>query len=216
MATPGMKAKGTSEYSERLGALSEEQIRAALDRFDLGAAAHAERIPFGNCGKNVFVTSTIGELVLRGPRRYPSQFPEVRLSARLLHERTSVPVPWPYLLDPSEDNFGWSYVLMPRMPGLQLTDPLAWDQPSAGDGHGIAEAIRETLAGLHTLTWPCTGEYDQATDTLQRLNAGHGEWVVSRIRVVALTNRVCYGRDPKAITSFRPHLHDAIAESVKG
>jgi CubicO group peptidase (beta-lactamase class C family) len=34
--------------------------------------------------------------------------------------------------------------------------------------------------------------------------------------VVALTNRVYYDRDPEAITSFRSHLHDAIAECVKG
>jgi hypothetical protein len=34
-----------------------------------------------------------------------------------------VPVPWPYLIDPTPDIFGWSFVLMPRMPGLQLADP---------------------------------------------------------------------------------------------
>lgn len=178
--------------------------------------AHAERVLFGNFGQNVFVTSSKGEVVLRGAPHYPSQFPKERFFAQLLHERTPVPVPWPYLLDPSEDIFGWSYVLMPRMPGLQLIDPRVQDQFGARDRYGIAQAMGETLARLHTLTWPCTGEYDLATDTLQPLNTGHGEWVVSRIRGGALTNRVCYGRDPEAITSFGSHLHDAIAESVKG
>jgi len=49
---------------------------------------------------------------------YPWQFPKERLIARLLHERTRAPVSWPYLLDPSDDIFGWSYALMPRLPGL--------------------------------------------------------------------------------------------------
>ncbi len=34
--------------------------------------------------------------------------------------------------------------------------------------------------------------------------------------VVLLTNRVYYGRDPAGITDFRPRLHDAVVEAIKG
>jgi hypothetical protein len=61
MASPRKMAKGTREFSECLGALSEEQMQAALDRFDLGSVAHAECILFGNFGQNVFVTCSKAE-----------------------------------------------------------------------------------------------------------------------------------------------------------
>jgi len=177
-----MTAEVARQYSKRLGVLFGHQLQAALDRFDLGVLVHAERVPFGNFGQNVFLTSTKGDYVLRGAPHYPWQFPKERFFTELLHKRTSVPVPWPYLLDPSEDVFGWSYVIMPRMPGAQLIDPHVRDRLSAEDRRGIAHAMGETLACLHTLTWPYPGEYDLATDTIQPLSVDFSDWVVSCIR----------------------------------
>ena len=54
----------THEYSKHLGLLSHEQFQMALNRFGLGKFLHAEPIPFGLFGQNVFVTSTEGEFVL--------------------------------------------------------------------------------------------------------------------------------------------------------
>jgi hygromycin-B 7''-O-kinase len=173
---------GMREYSKRLGVLSSTQFRAALDRFDLGDFLSAEPIRFGLFGQNVFLTSTKGEYVLRGVPHYPWQFPKERFFTRLLHERTTVPVPWPYLLDPRDDIFGWSYVLMPRMPGLQLIDPEVRGRLSAVDRRAVATAMGNTLAHAHLLTWPYAGEYDLATDTIQPLRVDHTEWVISRMR----------------------------------
>jgi aminoglycoside phosphotransferase (APT) family kinase protein len=170
------------EYSKRLGVLSHRQFQAALDRFDLGALVCAEPIPLGLFGQNVFLTSTRGEYVLRGAPHYPWQFPKERFFTQLLHERTPVPLPWPYLLDPRDDIFGWSYVIMPRMPGVQLGDSNARDVLSAEDKHGIARAMGETLAHLHTLTWPHAGEYDLKTGTIRPLDVAYDEWVISRLR----------------------------------
>lgn len=120
-------------YSERLGRISDEQFQAALDRFDLGRFIRAEPIPFGVFGQNVFVTTTTGEYVLRGSPHFWWQFPTEQFYTQQFYDRTQVPVPWPYLIADSPEIFGWSYAIMPRMPGVQLSDPpirehLGWEE----------------------------------------------------------------------------------------
>lgn len=181
MKTQGMSEKVAREYSQRLGVLSHDQFQTALDRFDLGGLVCAESVPFGNFGQNVFLTSTKGEYVLRGAPHYPWQFPKESFFTQLLHERTPVPVPWPYLLDLSDDIFGWSYAIMPRMPGVQLIDPDVRRTLGTADKSGIARAMGTTLAHMHTLVWPYAGEYDLETNTIQPLGKSYGEWIISRI-----------------------------------
>lgn len=168
--------------SARLGYLTADQLQAALGRFGLGDLIDAEPVPFGLFGQNVFVTSTGGEYVLRGVPHYPWQFPHERHMARLLHEHTDVPVPWPYLLDPATDIFGWSYVLMPRMPGLQLADLRVIAGLSPADRHGVARALGETLARIHALTWPHAGRYDLAADAILPFAGSYEAWVVGEVR----------------------------------
>jgi hygromycin-B 7''-O-kinase len=169
-------------YSRHLGTLTNAQFQAALDRFGLGHFLRAEPIPFGNFGQNVFLTSTTGEYVLRGRPHYPWQFPKERFFTQQLHEHTCAPVPWPYLLDPADDIFGWSYVIMPRMPGLQLSNPEVRSRLTKDDKLGIARAMGEMLATLQELRGPFAGEYDLATGGLRPLDAAYGDWVTARIR----------------------------------
>ncbi len=96
-------------YSQRFGMLSEQQFQAALDRFRLG-----------NFGQNVFLTSTWGAFVLRGAPLDLLQFEVEGWFLQQWHELTQAPVPWPYLLDHDTDLFGWSYVIMPRLPGYHI------------------------------------------------------------------------------------------------
>ena len=110
------------ESSPRLGVITPRQLQDALDRFGLGRLVSAEPARTGNFGQNVFVSATTGDYVLRGRPHYPWQFPREQWFSRFLHERTALPIPWPYLHDPCTDIFGWSYALMPRLPGLQLPD----------------------------------------------------------------------------------------------
>lgn len=160
-------------YSQRLGPITNEQFQAALTRFNLGTFIQAEPIPFGLWGQNVFVTSTTGAYVLRGQPHMSWQFPAEHYYARLLHEHIQVPVPWPYLLDERTDIFGWSYVLMPRMQGLQLANPQEKAMLSEEDKIGIAHALGENLAHMHDLTWPYAGRYDEASKTIQPLELKH-------------------------------------------
>ena len=76
-----------------------------------------------------------------------------------------MPVPWPYLFDARSDIFGWPYVLMPRMPGLQLSDPGVVAQLRREDRAGIAGELRANLAAMQALTcpFPVPGEHDADT-----------------------------------------------------
>lgn len=164
-------------YSQRLGPIRDDQWQAALSRFDLGDFIKAEPIPEGLFGQNVFLTSTRGQFVFRGHPHGDWQFPKERWFARQLHERTAVPVPWPYLVEQSPELFGWSYSVMPRMPGER-----AWDETrSQADWLGIARAAGQTLGQLQDLTWPHAGEYDLKTDTIQPYSTGAGQWLVRHV-----------------------------------
>ncbi len=154
-------------YSQRLGLISDEQFQAALDRFSLGKFVQAEPIPFGLFGQNVFLNSDTGSFVLRGAPHFPWQFPTERFYAQQLHERTQVPVPWPYLFDSTEDIFGWSYAIMPRMQGLQLEDPQVREQLSKDERRALARTFGENLALMQELHWPFSGRYNAETDTVQ-------------------------------------------------
>jgi hygromycin-B 7''-O-kinase len=154
-------------YSLRLGEISDWQFQAALDRFQLGKLVQAEAIPFGHFGQNVFVTSTKGAYVLRGSPHFPGQFLTEQFYIQLLHKHTSVPVPWPYLIDPTTNIFGWSYVIMPKMDGLQLANEQLRQQLGREEKKAIARAMGENLARMHALTWPFAGRYSAQTNTVE-------------------------------------------------
>jgi hygromycin-B 7''-O-kinase len=173
-----------TEYSKRLGFISNEQFQQALDHFDLGQFIRAEAIPFGLFGQNVFVTSTTGKYVLRGHAHYDWQFPKEQFVANLLHERTNVPVPWPYLLNTDESIFGWKYgyVLMPRMPGLQLADAEVAKSLSAEDRQAIAYAVGENLRQIQQAEWESAGQYDLDSQTIEPFKNGFEGWLIGELR----------------------------------
>jgi aminoglycoside phosphotransferase (APT) family kinase protein len=162
----------TRAYSQRLGVLRGEQLQAALERFDLGRLVDAAPAQGGLFGQNVFVTSTRGEWVLRGCPHFPWQLPKERLAARLIHEATRLAAPWPYLLEESPALFGWSWALMPRLPGVW--PPV--DRPECGAG--CAAALGRGLADLHALRAEQAGAYDLASDSIAPWPKPHAERVL--------------------------------------
>jgi hygromycin-B 7''-O-kinase len=170
------------EYSRRLGSIDDGQFLSALERLGLGEFVRAEPVAGGLFGQNVFVASTTGEYVLRGAPHYDWQLPAERFFARLLHERTRTTVPWPYILDPDDDIFGWSYALMPRMPGLKPSDIAADEELTNDERLGMARAMGENLALMHVLNWPHPGRYDLATDTIVPLEESWTEWLAAEAR----------------------------------
>lgn len=165
-------------YSERLGAIADAQFAAAAERLGLGAFVSAEPIVRGLFGQNVFLTTTAGEFVFRGVPHWVKRLdeaayrPDDRLQFKAegffvneLHERTRAPVPWPYLHDQASDIFGWPYAVMPRMPGLCVSDREIRKTLAPADRRAVAAAAGETLAELHRLTWPFAGGFD--VDTIE-------------------------------------------------
>jgi aminoglycoside phosphotransferase (APT) family kinase protein len=167
----------TRSYSERLGVLTGAQLQAALDRFGLGALRDAAPIPGGLFGQNVLVTSTRGEWVLRGCPHFDWQLPKERLVARLIHGRTSLAAPWPYLVEESPEIFGWAFALMPRLPGQAPPSAARGEQ-----GRAVAEALGSGLARLHELRGEAPGEYDLAADAILPSRASHADRVSGRLR----------------------------------
>ena len=170
------------EYSKRLGNISDEQLQRALNDFDLGEFLYAESIPFGLFGQNLFLTSTAGVFVLRGVPHYDWQFPTEKFFIEQLHARTQVPVPYPYLLNPSVEIFGWSFVIMPKLSGLQLADSQIVSNLSMDERRAIAQALATMLIEIQTLTWDQSGRYDIATQQIEPLQLDYRSWIVQRIR----------------------------------
>lgn len=172
----------TREYSQRLGVLNGEQLQAALSRFDLGKLLGAQPATAGLFGQNIFLTTSKGGYVFRGCPHYPWQFPKERYFAQQIHDHTHVPAPWPYLIDPTTDIFGWSYAIMPRLPGLVLEDSEVQSRLTDDDRLGLARALGENLALLQEFALDHPGEYDLTTDEVVPLNVSYPKWVLSRIR----------------------------------
>lgn len=169
------------KYSKRLGEISERQLQRALDRFSLGKFVEAAPIKGGLFGQNLFLTSDKGEFVLRGVPHYSWQFKSERFFAELLHEQTATPVPWPYLLDKSINIFGWEYVIMPKLNGLQLLDDKAGEPSTNIDWEEIAKAQGRMLGEMQKLTWKCPGQYDETDNKIKPFEISFADWVVKRI-----------------------------------
>jgi hygromycin-B 7''-O-kinase len=174
------------EYSKRLGNISDEQLQRALNDFDLGEFRHAEPIPFGLFGQNLFLTSTAGEFVLRGVPHYDWQFPTEKFFIEQLHDKTHVLVPYPYLFNPSAEIFGWPFVIMPKMSGLQLADAEVLARLSMDERRAIAQALAAMLIEIQTLTWEQSGRYNITTQQIEPLLQDYRSWIVQRIRELLL------------------------------
>jgi len=174
------------EYTKRLGNISDEQLQRALSYFDLGKFLHADPIPFGLFGQNLFVTSTVGDFVLRGVPHYDWQFPTEKFFIEQLHDKTRVPVPHPYLFNPSAEIFGWSFVIMPKMSGLQLADSQIVSNLSMDERRGVAQALAAMLIEIQTLTWEHTGRFNITTQMIEHMRQDYRSWIVQRIRELLL------------------------------
>ena len=159
-------------YSERLGAISDEQFHAVADRLEIGRFVKAAPTTSGLFGQNVFVTTTDGEFVLRGAPHWVKamhetqyhqedrwQFSKEKYFAEQLHVHTNAPVPWPMLHDQTSDILGWPYLVMPRMPGICFDERSIRKALAPEARRKVAVALAETLADAQRLTSPFPGDF---------------------------------------------------------
>ncbi len=169
------------EYSRWLGTLTHEQLQAALDHFELGDLLAAEPATVGLFGQNVMIEATSGPCVLRGRPLVDFQFKKERFFAQRIHERTSVPVGWPYQLESSSEIFGWPFAVMPRLPGIQIGDTEVRESHTREEHRALARALGETLGLLHRLDWPHPAEYDPERDGIVALATGWADHVEQKV-----------------------------------
>ncbi len=154
-----------------LGDLSDAQLQAALDRFELGTLRSAEAFTDGLFGKNVGIVTDTGRWVLRGdpwPAHIDEQFRRERFWASCVRAKCDVPVPWPFHIEADESVFGWPYQLTPWMPGTTAYDP------------DSTTALAGAAAELRRVTFDSFGSWSGETDALIPFNGSAAEWLCER------------------------------------
>jgi aminoglycoside phosphotransferase (APT) family kinase protein len=182
-------------YSERLGAIDDAQFETVCARFGLGRFVRAEPVTSGLFGQNVFLTTSDGTFVLRGAPHWVKgvedaewrredrwQFTKEVFFARMLHERTRTPVPWPMLHDQASDIFGWPYIVMPRMPGRCFGERDILTELVADDRRGVAVALGENLAEMQRLTSAFAGDFSPVSIALEAFPEGPVGWMAREAR----------------------------------
>jgi aminoglycoside phosphotransferase (APT) family kinase protein len=186
-------------YSQRLGAISDAQFAAATSRLGLGAFLSASSIAAGMHGQNAFITTDMGEFVLRGAPHWVKgpnenvyrrddrvQFTSETFFVRHLHEHTRAPAPWPHLHDETSDIFGWPYVIMARTPGACFNERTILKMLAAEDRREIAAAAGATLAEMQRLTSPFAGGFDVNSVLLTPDPAGYTGFMVAKAQELAV------------------------------
>ncbi len=175
---PGCGHLGPRKYSERLGVITADQLQSVADEFGLGRVTAAEAAPGGLFGQIVFLTTTGGEYAMRGNPHGHAQLTKERLVAGLIHERSSLPAPWPYRVSENTELFGWTYAVMSRMPGR--TGSQLWETGDDQQRIALATAFGEALSQLHETTAPFFGPYDAESDDFVQVD-DFPDWVLHRL-----------------------------------
>jgi hypothetical protein len=117
-------------------------------------------------------------------------------------------------VDPDVSIFGWPYVIMPKMPGIQLSDELG--TLSSEDKVCISSALGHTLKGLQQLSHPESGEYDCFTDEIRPFPVGHFQWVGQRLNeLLANAGNSINDADRQWIESLLTRAREALSDHFK-
>ncbi|MFK4997898.1 phosphotransferase family protein [Bacillus sp. N9] len=87
----------------------------------------------------------------------------------------------PYIIDDSQDIFGWSYSLMPRLRGEYLYSKHQKATLSVNEKLKISELISKTLAEFHTWTVNECGELNTENFNINRFKEPYVQWLYKRI-----------------------------------
>lgn len=168
--------------SNQLGDVAAASLQDALNEFDLGTLEDYRRTEKGVMGQTLLIRSSHGEYILKGNPLYPGQLEEEKFFVEQLGKHTSTPVPAPYLLHEDTDLLGWSYAMMPRLPGNHLYDPSFQATLTQQDQEEIACMFAHTLAELHRWKVPDAGEYDPVAKQIVSFAGNYLDWLYGTIR----------------------------------
>ncbi len=200
-----MVVSGGRRYSERLGVIDSDQLHEACRRFELGAVERAEPATEGLWGQTILLTTTTGEFALRGNPTVEHQFRKERAVAAMIHDRASLAVSWPYLVDEDTDLFGWSYAVMPVLGGS--SGATLWESADDEGRLALAGAHGDALARLHEATFAAPGPYDPGQDRFVPCD-DYRTWTMERI---GLLRSLC--RSAEALSREDERFIDGLLEA---
>lgn len=166
------------KYSERLGLIEPEQLYEAARRVDLGDVLDAYPGPGGPFGQNVVLLTTRGTFVLRGNPHGHVQLTKERRVAHVIHERSSLAAPWPYLVCEDTDVFGWTFAVLPHLGGEPGGD--LWTVATEAGKRALARVTGEALSRLHDASFEFFGPYDAQMDDFIEMD-DFADWFLYRL-----------------------------------
>ncbi|MEM7735796.1 MAG: aminoglycoside phosphotransferase family protein [Deinococcota bacterium] len=122
--------------------------------------------------------------MFRGRSHYSWQFPKERFFANFLAEQTNLPTPRPYLIDKSLEHFDYDFALMPKMPGIQLSDQLLLKSLSGDDLKKIAHQLGQTLRVLQHFQAPFYGEFDELTNKVVSYEESYDQQLLKKVQAL--------------------------------
>ena len=134
------------------GAISQSQLQAVADQFDLGRVRRATPFTRGyvelDCDTGLWVVS--GKISYDAARRE-------RFFAERIAERSRVGAPWPYHIDDTKTIFDWTYVVARHVGG----EVVKWDQDR--DWEAVAGALGRGVAAFHAVTFPAPAQWREGS-----------------------------------------------------
>jgi aminoglycoside phosphotransferase (APT) family kinase protein len=195
-----------------LGELRDDQLQAAADRFGLGRVRVATALTDGLFGKNVRLDTDTGTWVLRGdpwPAGVDHQYRRERCFALAIHERSSVPAPWPYHVESTAGILPWPFAVMPYLDGR---DHFAAEAKTPAARIEVARGLGRAAAALGQVTWPACGEWLPDGDGVVAFAGTPAEWLCARTNAMVLrTARTSEPLDLRSQGVVDEHLAGAAA-----
>ncbi|MGY5344808.1 aminoglycoside phosphotransferase family protein [Paenibacillus glucanolyticus] len=165
-----------------IGVLTNEQLQRMLNRFNLGNLISYQETSKGVGKQTLFVSTTSGDYVLKGNPLYEGQFKEEKFYVDNLNKLTNLPVPYPYIVDEQEDIFGWTYAIMPRLPGMHFTDQNQKEKLNKEEKKRIVELLVNCLCEMHQWKVEQYGEFDSKNQRIRPFESTYKTWLYNRIR----------------------------------
>jgi aminoglycoside phosphotransferase (APT) family kinase protein len=135
-------------------------MQRVFDQHQLGRVISMQPAAGGSFRQVLEIASSSGYWIFKGAPLKPEQFYAEHFYTSLLHEKTGLPVPWPYIHDTSCSVFDWDFALMPRLGGVELGDPAVWAGLAPDEQLELAVDMGKALASVAAVTAAEASTYD--------------------------------------------------------
>lgn len=165
--------------THQLGTITARDMQRVFDQHRLGRLTAMRPAAGGSFHQVLEIESTSGRWIFKGAPLVREQFYAEYFYTTLLHERTALPVPWPYMHDTSCSVFAWDFGLMPRLPGSDLGDAEFWNRCTVAERHELAVDMGRRIAQVAAVAADEAGTYTFASHDVRPFPCGYAAGLVS-------------------------------------